>query len=97
PRRRGPHGHSQEGGADHACSDGARMVAARSGPHPPGRGAGARAQISGGRRTARKFLRPKTMNILTILFALAAAAPLSAQTFIQMSDPQFGMFNKDAS
>src|SRR5947207_3962678 len=73
------------------------MVAARSGSHPPDRGAGARAQISGGRRTACKFLQPKTMNILRIFFALAAAAPLSAQTFIQMSDPQFGMFNKDAS
>jgi 3',5'-cyclic AMP phosphodiesterase CpdA len=35
--------------------------------------------------------------ILRRLLAIAAlAAPLAAQTFIQMSDPQFGMYAKDA-
>src|SRR6266404_3591877 len=32
-----------------------------------------------------------------ILFVLGFAATLGAQTFIQMSDPQFGMYTKDAS
>jgi hypothetical protein len=32
-----------------------------------------------------------------ILFTFAFAATLAAQHFIQMSDPQFGMFTKDAS
>jgi hypothetical protein len=32
-----------------------------------------------------------------ILFTFAFAATLAAQNFIQMSDPQFGMFTKDAS
>jgi predicted phosphodiesterase len=36
------------------------------------------------------------MTIRRILLAFAAAASLGAQTFIQMSDPQFGMFEKDA-
>ena len=36
------------------------------------------------------------MMIRRILLALAAAASLGAQTFIQMSDPQFGMYDKDA-
>jgi 3',5'-cyclic AMP phosphodiesterase CpdA len=31
-----------------------------------------------------------------MLLALAASASLGAQTFIQMSDPQFGMYTKDA-
>jgi 3',5'-cyclic AMP phosphodiesterase CpdA len=33
----------------------------------------------------------------TILLTIACAATLAAQNFIQMSDPQFGMFTKDAS
>ena len=36
------------------------------------------------------------MTIPPVLLALTAAATLGAQTFIQMSDPQFGMFTKDA-
>ena len=35
------------------------------------------------------------MTIPRILLTLAVAAPLAAQTFIQMSDPQFGMYSKD--
>jgi predicted phosphodiesterase len=35
------------------------------------------------------------MTIRRILLTLALAAPLAAQTFIQMSDPQFGMYSKD--
>jgi len=37
------------------------------------------------------------MTLRRILFLLTAAATLGAQTFIQMSDPQFGMFTKDTS
>jgi len=37
------------------------------------------------------------MTLRPILIALAAAATLGAQTFIQMSDPQFGMYAKDAN
>jgi 3',5'-cyclic AMP phosphodiesterase CpdA len=33
--------------------------------------------------------------IRRVLFALAFAATLTAQTFIQMSDPQFGMYTQD--
>ena len=36
------------------------------------------------------------MTLRRILLTLAAAGSLGAQTFIQMSDPQFGMFAKDA-
>jgi len=36
------------------------------------------------------------MTLRWILLILAAAVSLGAQTFIQMSDPQFGMFAKDA-
>ena len=36
------------------------------------------------------------MTIRMTIGALAFAGALSAQTFIQMSDPQFGMFQKDA-
>jgi serine/threonine-protein phosphatase CPPED1 len=36
------------------------------------------------------------MTLRRILLALTAAAMLGGQTFIQMSDPQFGMFTKDA-
>ncbi len=32
----------------------------------------------------------------SILIALALVTPLAAQSFIQMSDPQFGMYEKDA-
>jgi hypothetical protein len=32
-----------------------------------------------------------------VLSTFAFAATLAAQNFIQMSDPQFGMFTKDAS
>jgi len=35
------------------------------------------------------------MTIPRLLLSLALAAPLTAQTFIQMSDPQFGMYAKD--
>jgi serine/threonine-protein phosphatase CPPED1 len=37
------------------------------------------------------------MTIRTLLLAVAACAASGAQTFIQMSDPQFGMYTKDAS
>ena len=36
------------------------------------------------------------MTMRWAILALAAAAPLCGQTFIQMSDPQFGMYAKDA-
>ena len=36
------------------------------------------------------------MTIRPILLLLASAAALGAQTFIQMSDTQFGMFTKNA-
>jgi serine/threonine-protein phosphatase CPPED1 len=36
------------------------------------------------------------MTIRSILLTFTTAATLGAQTFIQMSDPQFGMFKKDA-
>ena len=36
------------------------------------------------------------MTIQRLLLALALAATLAAQTFIQMSDTQFGMYTKDA-
>jgi Calcineurin-like phosphoesterase len=35
------------------------------------------------------------MTIRRILIAVALAGPLAAQSFIQMSDPQFGMYAKD--
>lgn len=35
------------------------------------------------------------MTIRTLVFALVAAGTLPAQTFIQMSDPQFGMYEKN--
>jgi predicted phosphodiesterase len=35
------------------------------------------------------------MTLRCILGILALASPLAAQTFIQMSDPQFGMYSKD--
>jgi len=37
------------------------------------------------------------MSIRSLIWALALSSALSAQTFIQMSDPQFGMYAKDAS
>ena len=55
------HGGAQEGGPDHAFADAARMGAARSGTHPAGRRTGARAQVPGGRRSARGLLQPKAM------------------------------------
>jgi predicted phosphodiesterase len=36
------------------------------------------------------------MTLLRLLLALALAGTSAAQTFIQMSDPQFGMYTKDA-
>ena len=36
------------------------------------------------------------MTIRRILLALSFAGTLAAQTFIQMSDPQFGMYTKNA-
>jgi hypothetical protein len=36
------------------------------------------------------------MIIRRFLFALSLAGALAGQTFIQMSDPQFGMFTKNA-
>src|SRR5258706_4369971 len=72
------------------------MGAARSGPHAPGRRTGARAEVSGGRRAARLILLPQTMTLSRILIPFLASVSLGAQTFIQMSDPQFGMFSKDA-
>ena len=43
-----------------------------------------------------QLLSTKTMTSHVFLPALTCAGALSAQTFIQMSDPQFGMFSKDA-
>ena len=37
------------------------------------------------------------MMIRRLFMGLACAGTLAAQTFIQMSDPQFGMFTKNAS
>jgi hypothetical protein len=37
------------------------------------------------------------MIIRRLLFALSLAGALAGQTFVQMSDPQFGMFTKNAS
>src|SRR5258708_4425197 len=37
------------------------------------------------------------MPLRPLIWALALSSALSAQTFIQMSDPQFGMYAKDAS
>ena len=37
------------------------------------------------------------MMIRRLFVGLAGAGTLAAQTFIQMSDPQFGMFTKNAS
>ena len=37
------------------------------------------------------------MNIARVFLSLAFAGTLSAQTFIQMSDPQFGMYSKDTN
>ena len=37
------------------------------------------------------------MMIRRLFVGLACAGTLAAQTFIQMSDPQFGMFTKNAS
>ena len=37
------------------------------------------------------------MTMRGILLALWFAGTLAAQTFIQMSDPQFGMFTKNAN
>src|ERR1035437_8131177 len=72
------------------------MGAARSGTHPADRGIGARAQIPGGRGSAGRLLPTETMTIQRLLLALALTGTLAAQTFIQMSDPQFGMYTKDA-
>src|ERR1039457_7108940 len=70
-------------------------ISARSGTHPADRGIGARAQIPGGRGSAGQLLRTETMTIQRLLPAFALAGTLAAQTFIQMSDPQFGMYTKD--
>ena len=72
-----------------------RMGAARSRTHPADRRIGARAQISGRRGSAGRLLPTETMTIQRLLLAFALAGNLAAQTFIQMSDPQFGMFTKD--
>ena len=37
------------------------------------------------------------MTIRRLFYALAFAGSLAGQTFIQMSDPQFGMFTKNAN
>ena len=37
------------------------------------------------------------MIIRRLLFALSPAGARAGQTFVQMSDPQFGMFTKNAS
>ena len=37
------------------------------------------------------------MMIRRLFMGLACAGTLAAQTFIQMSDPQFGMFTKNGS
>ena len=37
------------------------------------------------------------MTIQRLFLALAFAGTLGAQTFIQMSDPQFGMYTKNAN
>src|SRR5438132_11555488 len=62
---------------------------------PPGRGTRARPQISRGSRAFRRFLPPQAMKLRRLIPLLVCAASLSAQVFIQMSDPQFGMYTKD--
>ena len=86
--------HASEGGRDHALADAARMGAARPGAHTPDRGTGARAQVPGGRRPAGRILQSEAMTIRHSFWPLALAGPLGAQTFIQMSDPQFGMYRR---
>src|SRR6185503_57503 len=86
---------ASRGRRDLARADAARVGDARPRTHPPGGGAGAGAQAPGGRGTAGEILRVETMNLRRIVFAAMFAGGLSAQTFIQMSDPQFGMYTKD--
>src|SRR6185503_10903868 len=86
---------ASRGRRDLARADAARVGDARPRTHPPGGGAGAGAQAPGGRGIAGEILRVETMNLRRIVFAAMFAGGLSAQTFIQMSDPQFGMYTKD--
>src|SRR4051794_31901511 len=73
------------------------MGAARPRARAADRGAGAGAQVSGGRRSAGKFLPTETMTIRSIFLAVAFAGSLAAQTFLHFSDPQFGMYSKNAN
>src|ERR1043165_9970699 len=73
------------------------MGPARSGAYPPNRRAGARPKISCRRGAAWQILRVETMTIGRIFLTLSLAGTLAAQTFIQMSDPQFGMYSKDVN
>src|SRR4029077_12699576 len=47
------------------------------------------------RGSAGQLLSIETMTLQRFLAALLCAGALCAQTFIQMSDPQFGMYSKD--
>src|SRR5262249_26315216 len=96
--RRVAAGNSQGGRADYAGTNAARMGDARFGAHPAGCGAGEGAEASGCRGSVGKIVSIETMSKTRLFFNLAlflVAGGLPAQTFIQMSDPQFGMFTKD--
>src|ERR1039458_8104842 len=74
------------------------MGAPRSRPRPPNRRTRPRPQISRRRRPPRQLLSIEPLIMMTpirLFLALTLAATLGAQTFIQMSDPQFGMYTKD--
>src|SRR5438046_8050564 len=73
------------------------MGHARSRAHPANRGAGARAQISRRGRAAGQILPTETMSIRRIFLAFSFAGTLASQTFLHLSDPQFGMYSKNAN
>src|SRR5439155_25513695 len=76
------------------------MGIARPRAHPPNRRTRPSPQTPRGRRPVRPLLQPKTMNLIRVHLRSSAAilffvAALHAQSFIHMSDPQFGMYTKD--
>src|SRR3954468_23756171 len=73
------------------------MGHARSRTYPADRRVGARAEVSRRRRTAGQILPTETMTIQRIFLALSFAGTLAAQTFFHLSDPQFGMYTKNAN
>src|SRR3954468_13558920 len=73
------------------------MGHARSRARPADRGAGARAEVSRRRWSAGEILPTKTMTLRRLFLPLAFAGSLAAQTFLHLSDPQFGMYTKNAS